>query len=158
MTGHFKKSAVFCLIALTSLGADAPLETAPSEICGCRAPLSSTAVVREVNGKVFVSQPDGMRPARPDADLSLPARLLTGPASTTVVTIGDTCELSVAEKQLVRIEDDNGAWCVRAEAARAGGSIQPKTAQSPVPIGVLSVLAGGNVVISIARKDQRVSR
>jgi hypothetical protein len=157
MSVYFRKTAVFCLIALTSSAHGTPLEAAPSENCGCRVPLNSTAVLREVKGKVFVSEADGMRPARPDAGLSLPTRLLTGPASTTIIAIGDTCKLSVAEKQLVRIEDDNGAWCVRSEAARAAGPKQPAP-QSPVPITVLSVLAGGKVIISIANKDARVSR
>lgn len=157
MSVQFRKIAVFCLMSFTAFGGVARLEAAPSNTCSCRAPLTSVAVVREVNGKVFVSQAEGMRPAKPDAGVSLPARLLTGPASTTIISIGDTCELSVAEKQLVRIEDDHGAWCVRSEAARAAGSAQPAP-QSPVPISVLSVVAGGKVVISIANKDARVSR
>jgi hypothetical protein len=158
MKAHLKKSAVFCLIALSSLGADAPLETVPSEICGCRAPLGSTAVLRDVTGKVFVSQPDGMRPAGPDTDFTLPARVLTGPKSATNIMIGDTCALSVTEKQMVRIKEDGGAWCVNTEAAaQAAGPTQPAP-QSPVPISILSAVAGTSVVISIARKDERVSR
>ncbi|PYB71697.1 hypothetical protein [Rhizobium wuzhouense] len=157
MNGHFKTSAAFCLIAITSLGLDAPPEAVPPSICGCRAPLASTAILREVTGKVFVSQAEGMRPARADMEVSLPGRLLTGPSSATILKIGDTCTLSVSEKQLIRIEDEHGSWCVRAEAARAAGPTQPAP-QSPVPISVLSVLAGGKVMISIARKDERVSR
>lgn len=157
MNEQFKKAAVFCMIGLASMGLDAPSDVAEPSICGCRAPLASTAVLREVTGKVFVSQTEGMRPAQVDVSVSLPAKLLTGPSSTTTLKIGDTCTLSVPEKRLVRIEDEEGFWCVRAEAARPAGPLQAAP-QSPVPISVLGILAGSKVMISIARKDERVSR
>ncbi|MDH4412415.1 MAG: hypothetical protein QE484_03870 [Rhizobium sp.] len=147
------------MILLLSLGADMPPETTDTAICGCRAPLESAAVLRDVTGKVFVSQPDGMQPARTDADFSLPARLLTGPKSQTTIQIGDTCTLSVPEKQLVRIDDDRGAWCVQADAAGPGLPSQASASvQSPLPISILGALAGTSVLISAATKDERVSR
>lgn len=157
MYAQIARISAFCLVALGSLGLDASHGAVMPELCGCQAAPDAKAVLLGINGTVFVSQLDGMRPAQVDAGVSLPARLLTGPQSSTTIKIGQACNVTVPERQSVRIEMRDGAWCVRAEAAGPRLPSQ-SAAQSPLPISILGTIAASSVVISISEKDQRVSR
>lgn len=155
---------------LLALAPALPSSAADPVTCDCGAPLDSVGVVRTMAGKVFVSQETGMSQPQPDSTFSLPARIVTGPRSSLTIEVGGLCRMSIAENQMLRIQNEDGIWCAHSEAAPA---VAPAVAPGPVaaastfvaPAGKSAgpaVIVGGLIAqttfFAIAHKDQRVSR
>ena len=148
-------SCLSLILAASVLGAS----PAAAQSCGCPAVGQAVGLVRVSVGKVLASNETGFVELQARNQLRLPARVIAGPRSQTVIQIGGDCRISVAAGSTVDISNQNGRWCPSvdegaiAEATAAGLSL-PEIA----PLAAMGTVAAATAGFSANRAADRVSR
>jgi len=121
------KLFIFGVVASVALIAGGALaEERPA--CGCTVARGSEGLVRSAIGKVFVSRETGLGPARAEQKFTMPARILTGPKSSSTVQIGNDCKVSITENKSVEIREETGKWCVHVGGGQAAAGVAASAA------------------------------
>lgn len=123
---HSKLFIFAAIVSVALIAGEAAAEERPA--CGCSVARNSEGLVRSAVGKVFVSRESGLGPARADQRFTMPARILTGPKSSSTVQIGNDCKVSITENKSVEIRENSGKWCVYVADGQAAAGVAASAA------------------------------
>lgn len=134
--------------------------------CECVAARTATAVVRDVRGRILATQQNGLVPAQSNASILLPGRVVSGPQSSAVVTLGGDCSVRVGANSSIEIKRDDGRLCLAlfdssggGVGGASGGTVAAGgTTVSPLIPLSLGGLALGGLIFAISDDDKPVSR
>ncbi|MAY64100.1 MAG: hypothetical protein CML29_17995 [Rhizobiales bacterium] len=166
----FASSRLLLAIAATLGGLAPAMAQSP---CGCEPERDAVGTVSSSLGRVFVSDKAGYVPVRAEDRFSLPARVMAGPKSSSVIKIGKRCQIQVDANQTVEIAREEGRWCAFVIGDRGAEGADPTQGSSGAagasatigagipeiaPLLIMSTIAAASIPISTNRSDERVSR
>lgn len=129
-------------VALSSFGASAADMAYKAEPTDCRCLVSrdTTGLIRDARGNVMATQRSGLVAVQANDTMYLPGRVVTGTLSSSVVALGDRCEVAMGSNETAEITAEGGRLCLR---------VVSDPGLSPVvPLAALGVAAGVGGVIA----------
>jgi len=162
MLSNFQRGvvALFGTVGLTgALGLPSMSFAQDLRTCECVTVRGASAMVREVKGRVLASQAAGLVPAGENASIRVPGRVVAGPQSSSLVVVGDRCEVRVGANQSAEIRGEGGQLCLRLTDNAPQGPVSPGGGIPPVvPLTILGLGGAGILIFAITDEDNKVSQ
>jgi hypothetical protein len=132
------------ILAVATFVAAGPVMAQPLA-CDCTTQLPQGAVAGELTrmtGRVLISTTSGLAPAQQGSSLVVGSQMITGPASSAELGLGD-CSMSVVANSEVSILVSSGQMCVRVSEVPTTASVPPGFLQNWGPFIAFSALEAG---------------
>lgn len=161
MLSNFQRGvvALFGTVSLTgAMGLPSMSFAQDLRACECVTARGASAMVREVKGRVLISQAAGLVPAGENAPVRVPGRVVTGPQSSSLVVVGDGCEVRVGANQSAEIRGEGGQLCLRLTDNAPQGLVPAGGIPPVVPLTLLGLGGVGILIFAITDEDNKVSQ
>lgn len=149
-----KLIALFATVAFvwTAMQGNASAQSSGECLCLVPAALGGQTIgsIINANGQVQVSQTAGFGPGSAGTALFQGNRIIVGPASNALISVGPNCRLRIPENTDVSLNPVDGNICVGSTEATGNSAGQTTTAQTIGRIIIGGVVIGGWVDIAVS--------
>lgn len=121
--------------------------------CQCVAARDSGALVREARGNVLATQKIGLMPVQSNQTMYVPGRVVAGASSSSVVALGERCEVTIGSNQSAEIRAQGGQLCLQVvdNGLPVKAVAAPAAAVAPAisPLVPLAALGAAGIVTAV---------
>lgn len=116
--------------------------------CRCVVSRGAIGLIREANGNVMATQRTGLVPVQANSTMRVPGRVVTGASSSSVVALGDRCEVAVGANESAEITAEQGRLCLRLVGNAPEGAVGMFGGISPV-VPLVGALGAGGLAVAL---------
>lgn len=144
-------AGVVTLSSFGAMAADLVYKAEPTD-CRCLVSRDTQGLIREARGNVMATQRTGFSPVQTnDTTMHLPGRVVTGVLSSSVVALGDRCEVSMGASETAEITAENGRLCLRLVSDPGISPVIPLAVLGGVGVAIAAGSGGGDGPFPVSR-------